>query len=98
MSAINATATPTIEESAILAGITNIIISARSELLLFVAAMAAYFVLFMQRTPPSPKKKTKKVPEEDFKEEDYPTDAYTNGSIVDPRECAGVEKALRDAF
>jgi len=88
-------------EAELLQGIWTVIVSARSELLLFVAAMAAYFALFMQRAPQSRKLQAKKfkVVEEDYKEEDYPTDAYTKSSpIADPKECARMEESLREAF
>jgi pentatricopeptide repeat protein len=83
-------------EAELLSGVWTVIVSARSELLLFVAAMAAYFVLFMQRTQ-SPKVKSKKVPDPDFKEEDYPNDVFSTNTLS-AQEYGNVEKALRQAY
>jgi len=85
-------------EAELFATAFDIFLSARTELLLFAAAIAAYFVLFMQRNPRNDKlqpKKMKMVEEEECKEEDYPTE---KSGTVDPKEYANVETALRDAF
>jgi len=102
MSVSNTTAaTSGFVEAELLAGLWTIIVSARSELLLFAAAMVGYFALFMQRTPQGPKLRAKKlkVMEDDYKEEDYPSDAYTkNSAPVEPKDYARMEETLRDAF
>jgi len=87
-------------EAELLAGLWPLIVSARTELLLFAAAMVAYFALFSQRAPTNPKMKAKKfkVAEDDYKEEDYPTDACMKVNSLEPKECAQVEKALQVAF
>jgi pentatricopeptide repeat protein len=87
-------------EAELLAGVWSIIVSARSELLLFAAAIAAYFCLFMQRSPNPAKMQSKKMKmfEEDCKEEDYPSDAYTKSNNMEPEESSHVEKALQVAF
>jgi len=98
---INGTAAAvTTFEAEIFASVVNVMVAARSELLLFVAAVVAYFALFMQRTPTNAKRQAKKIKayEEEYKEEDYPTDTDKKSSVVDPKECCKVERALQDAF
>ena len=51
MDTATVTSVSNVVEEDILSSIWTIIVSARSELLLFIVAMAVYFVLFMQRTP-----------------------------------------------
>jgi len=82
-------------------GVWTIVDSVRSELLLFVAAMAAYFILFMQRTAhnsPKPQSKKAKQFEVVCKAEDYPEDSCTKSTTIDPKQQAQVEKAFQDAF
>jgi len=98
---INGTvAAATTFQADIFASVVNVMVAARSELLLFVAAVVAYFALFMQRAPRNAKRQSKKIKayEEDYKEEDYPVDTDKKCSIVDTKECCKVEKSLQDAF
>jgi len=96
---VAAVSTSGFAEAELLAGVWAIVVSARTELLLFVAAMVAYFALFMQRPPTSSKlaKKTKAL-EESYEEEDYPTDAYNKSNSPNPEEYTQVAKAMEDAF
>jgi len=57
-------------DSDVLTSIFHILVSAQSELLMFAAAMVAYFALFMQKTTRNAKPHAKKMKmhEEDFKE------------------------------
>jgi len=104
MSEMYATAATTVANGSVEGGLLSVVwpflVSARTELLLFVVAIAAYFVLFMQRTPKNSKLKSKKMKtlEEDYKEEDYPTDTYSKNNTVDLAEYANVEKAFQVAF
>jgi pentatricopeptide repeat protein len=84
----------------LLASVYDICCSAQSELLLFVAAMLAYFVLFTQRVPHNQKLQAKKlkVVNEVEKENDKPDGAYLKKSIIKPHEYAGIEKSFQDAF
>jgi hypothetical protein len=84
----------------ILSGVWNVIVPVRSELLLFVAAMVAYFALFMQRSPKNPKLQAKKMKilEEECKEEDYPSETCTKNNTTEPKGYANVEQTLQQAF
>merc|ERR1740117_1981356 len=87
-------------EADLLSSVMAVMVSARSELLLFVAAIVAYLILFSQRSPTNGKARGKKIKvmEEECKEEDYPVESYTKSSPVDPQECANVEKVLGESF
>merc|ERR1719253_1480309 len=54
----------------------------------------------MQKTNQTPKLQAKKMKEmeEEYKQEDYPTDAFTKNETIDPKEYDHVEKMLQDAF
>merc|ERR1719183_1182535 len=106
MSQINTTATVSATSGfgnvGFLACVWTEIVSARTELLLFVIAMAAYAALFRQRTPRStlPAKKVKMF-EECIKEEkeNHRMNADEKGINVKPKGNATVaEKALQEAF
>jgi pentatricopeptide repeat protein len=99
MDTATATSVSNVVEEDLLSGIWTIIVSARSELLLFIVAMAVYFVLFMQRTPKVPnQQEKKKTSKQNFNEEEYPTDAYAKTADLSPQERANVEEALCSAF
>jgi len=74
--------------------------SAGTEILLFLVAIFAYFALFMQRTPKNSKLLAKKIKviEEEAKDEDYPTDAYSKGNAKCHVESGSVEKEFQVAF
>jgi len=100
MSLINASTTITTATS-IEGEIFSFLVAARTELLLFVVAIVAYFLLFMQRTPKNSKiqaKQMKVVEYHDHKEDEYPTDVNSQDNAVGPEESAKVEKVLRSAF
>jgi len=98
MSSINAP-TAVSGASGFEAQLISILWASRTELMLFVAAIVVYFVLFMQRTPQKSKSQMKmKVMEEDWKEEDYPVEVPSKSVAVDHADCANVEKLLRSAF
>merc|ERR1719313_688327 len=96
MANVNTVVASSAAEVDLMSGIWTAFMSAHTEILLFVAAVIAYFALFMQRTPKSarmPKKKLKVV-EEDCKEEEYPTDS----TCVDPKDYETIPKSMVDAF
>merc|ERR1740138_1190810 len=104
MSTVNATGVAAfasgLEKSEFLPGFLDVIVDARTELLLFAAAVLGYLALFSQKTPANPKSRAKnpKVPDEDDNEDRKYSDTYTNNKAVDKNECAELERALVVAF
>jgi len=82
------------------AGVWNVIVSAQSDLLLFVVAVVGYFVLYMQRIPRNPKLQAKKlkVLEEEDKDEKYHDDTKTKKSSPRGTKKYAAEKTFQDSM
>jgi len=84
-------ATGGVVEEDIVTSVWNVIVATRAELMMFVAAMVAYSVLFMLRAPNTRKPQTKKMPA--FEQDDIPKSnarmAKTSSTNASPKFSAG---------
>merc|ERR1719326_2699779 len=94
------TAASAVTEFEIFSGLWDLILASRTELLLFVAAMVAYFALFLQKVPTNSKlqaKKRKSIGKEEIENND-PVNAVTRYKDIGKKECTEPESALEAAF